>query len=430
MYREYLGVLELVGWFDGEDTTRATFSYAGEYLNATKNAVGLSSSLPLSSKTYGYEEFSPFFSNLLPEGAVYDALVLKYRCVRSDWLSILKNIGGECIGAFVLSPEDDLAGMRHIDYDRLTEDVVRDFREFPLATAVRTIGRSRLSLAGAQAKTAMTLPEQLDPRTAQVEDWLLPIGNAPSTHIIKFAPNGGAEMAQNECVCARLANLCGLEAMEPCLLDWLPGAVAIRRYDRPWMDVSGDRRPVRLHQLDLCQVWNVAPWFKYQVDDTVNYHQIVGSLISNNSNNAFGDRYMFALRTVFNYLIGNVDFHLKNTSLLLSPDWARKDLAPAYDMLCVPLAGDYVTSLPWAYGEHRELDEVTPDDVVKTIEDLSVPVDMIQADLFELCDVISNAQPNQFDDELQEMAERIQDNASGRLTTVLKIAERELDQRT
>jgi hypothetical protein len=95
----------------------------------------------------------------------------------------------------------------------------------------------RPSLAGFQRKA---LVGRADDGT-----WQLPVGNAPSTWILK--PDGPHGTAANEATCLRLAAACGLEVPDTELLD-LDGlaVLAVNRYDRrPSPD-----GPVRVHQED------------------------------------------------------------------------------------------------------------------------------------------------------------------------------------
>ena len=62
----------------------------------------------------------------------------------------------------------------------------------------------RLSLSGAQSKVAWYLPEEVDARDAALSDWKLPLGTAPSSHIVKVARRGREELAYNEFVCMEI----------------------------------------------------------------------------------------------------------------------------------------------------------------------------------------------------------------------------------
>lgn len=69
VYREYRGTFELVGEFERADPVNETFAYDEGYLERD-DAAALSASLPLRHDPYTSNEFSAFFSGMLPEGPV------------------------------------------------------------------------------------------------------------------------------------------------------------------------------------------------------------------------------------------------------------------------------------------------------------------------------------------------------------------------
>ena len=84
--------------------------------------------------------------------------------------------------------------------------------------------------------------------------WQLPVGNAPSTWILK--PDRPHATAANEATYLRLAAACGLEVPDIELLDLDGlGVLAVKRCDRR----SSPDRPVRVHQEDGCQATSTPP---------------------------------------------------------------------------------------------------------------------------------------------------------------------------
>jgi serine/threonine-protein kinase HipA len=110
------------------------------------------------------------------------------------------------------------------------------------------------------------------------------------------------------------------------------------------------------------------------------------------SSNPVEDQMKLWDRNVFNFLIGNTDAHIKNFSLLYSPDLKGIRLAPAYDimsvsereqaepihrerrMAIVSFACDIVSTcvykestkkMAFAIGESKTIDEITRDSFVK-----------------------------------------------------------------
>lgn len=98
VYREYRGTFELVGEFERADPVNETFAYDEGYLERD-DAAALSASLPLRHEPYASNEFSAFFSGMLPEGPVRHELSMRFQIPQSDYLSMLERLGDECVGA-------------------------------------------------------------------------------------------------------------------------------------------------------------------------------------------------------------------------------------------------------------------------------------------------------------------------------------------
>lgn len=96
VYREYRGTFELVGEFERADPVNETFAYDEGYLERD-DAAALSASLPLRHEPYASNEFSAFFSGMLPEGPVRHELSMRFQIPQSDYLSMLERLGDECV---------------------------------------------------------------------------------------------------------------------------------------------------------------------------------------------------------------------------------------------------------------------------------------------------------------------------------------------
>ena len=64
---------------------------------------------------------------------------------------------------------------------------------------------------------------------------------------------------------------------------------------------------------------------------------------------------------VFNYLIGNTDSHVKNFSLLYSPNQKTVRLAPAYDIVSTAVYPESTREMAFFIGGALLLDDLTPD---------------------------------------------------------------------
>ena len=221
VYREYRGTFELVGEFERADPVNETFAYDEGYLERD-DAAALSASLPLRHEPYASNEFSAFFSGMLPEGPVRHELSMRFQIPQSDYLSMLERLGDECVGALRFLGDEKSSydpGYRPLqdeDFEALSKAEV-----FEIANDMQD---SRLSLAGAQSKTGWFLPRGKDAKKAGSGDWMLPLGSAPSTHIVKIASTKHPDLPFNELICMTAASAAGLEIARSEASDTIPGA--------------------------------------------------------------------------------------------------------------------------------------------------------------------------------------------------------------
>ena len=115
-----------------------------------------------------------FFANLLPEGAVREAICARLGISRDNDLALLRAIGGECAGALsVVAAGAEPATQRRPTYELLEDRRLQAFVDGKRTLPLLAGGPStRLSLAGAQDKLPVAI---LDGRIH------LPVGDAPST---------------------------------------------------------------------------------------------------------------------------------------------------------------------------------------------------------------------------------------------------------
>ena len=348
-----------------DDGSNASFSYDSAYLNDHQSIcdLGISERLPLRKEAYAAAEISPFLQGLLPEGDTLGNLAQMYQVARNNWPLLLRRLGCESVGALTFVPEGESEEGFQPRYEFLTEQSVTAMRENPVRVAAEVASSTRLSLSGAQSKVAWALPEGMNAASAGIGDWLVPYGSAASTHIVKMSRSGEEELAINELSCSLLAQACGIDVAEVDLVQGVPGAISVKRYDRCWSG-QGKRSVMRLHQEDFCQALGLQPFYKYQPNGVaVDYIEYMANLVNEASDAPVEDRLELAKRLVFNYAVGNSDAHLKNSSLLYNEAWTGRRLAPMYDVTCIPLSG-YSTRMPFDIGTHRELAEIDERDIM------------------------------------------------------------------
>jgi serine/threonine-protein kinase HipA len=320
------------------------FVYAPQWLRM-KGAFPLSPRLPLREEVWRGAEVQFFFANLLPEGMVLDTLTKLRHLPRGNVLRLLQAFGRECAGAFEIVPASEES--RHVDrapvyrpYSRaeLAADIAKLRDNIPLLASHAEL---RLSLAGAQNKIPVRY------RDGELS---LPVGDAPSTHILKPALQPQKlfpDSVVNEAFCLRLAAALGLSVPDTIVLSDPEPVLLIERYDR----IVSDGQVERLHQLDCCQLAGVLPANKYESDGGPGFKTCF-ELINAWSAAPAPDRLRLVDRMIFNYLIGNADAHAKNLSMLYAADGSLR-FAPAYDLLATGHWPQVASRMAMAIGGER-----------------------------------------------------------------------------
>lgn len=282
-----------------------------------------SRSLPLATG-----EFAPeagiahhFFANLLPEGGVRDQIVRDLKLPNMDF-DLLRAIGGECAGALSILPVDR-APSRERRYRPLTEEDLARLaaRRGQIYTAGPAHERPRLSLAGAQNKCPVLVHDGR---------YLLPQGEAPSSHILKFELADYRHLPAYETFIMQLAGAVGLPVVDITLRTIGKTRYAqIGRYDRI-VDEQGEVQ--RLHQEDFCQALGYGHENKYQQHGGPSFARCYRLVQEASSEPAIDAQHLLRWQ-IFNVLAGNSDGHAKNLSLLYQPNGETR-LAPFYDLVC------------------------------------------------------------------------------------------------
>jgi serine/threonine-protein kinase HipA len=131
------------------------------------------------------------------------------------------------------------------------------------------------------------------------------------------------QMPENEHLSMKLAELFKIDTVPVNLIRMESGELCLitRRIDR---NPDGSKN----HTIDFLQILELA-------DKYMGTMETLGKTIGHLSVNTLLDKLRFFESTVFNYIIGNNDMHLKNYSMFLSEmGWV---LSPCYDLLNVKL---------------------------------------------------------------------------------------------
>jgi serine/threonine-protein kinase HipA len=236
----------------------------------------------------------------------------------------------DCVGAIQIASEDaPLHDVRRIEGEPLSAPqiakLLSNYRTAPLGMAEEDGEAFRISIAGAQEKTALLWQEGA---------WHRPLGTTPTTHIFKL-PIGKiehsgmdlSESCENEWLCLKIAEAFGLPVChsEVQVFDGTK-VLVVERFDRR----LGDGWIMRLPQEDMCQALGYSPNIKYESDGGPGISEIMRFLLQ--SHESKQDREVFFKTHVLFWLLAAIDGHAKNFSVFIEPD-GRFRMTPLYDIM-------------------------------------------------------------------------------------------------
>ena len=310
----------LVGRLQRNSFGHMSFRYDPDWLSG--GGFAISQTLPLSVEEFTAEKgiAHRFFANLLPEGGFRERTARDLKISDTDF-NLLRVIGGECAGALSVLPEQRQPS---------TEQIYHPINDEELAALVAQRGqpyswsvekRPRFSLAGAQNKFPVLVRDG---------KYLLPQGESPSSHILKFEIAEYRNVPAYETFTMLLARAVGLPVVNIQLQSINSIYYTImERYDR---FLSGNGEVLRAHQEDFCQALGYGHERKYQEDGGPSFAQCFGMLRDVSSDPATDLPHLLRWQ-IFNVLAGNSDGHAKNLSLLYTATGEIR-LAPFYDLVC------------------------------------------------------------------------------------------------
>ncbi|MBS3955645.1 MAG: type II toxin-antitoxin system HipA family toxin [Methylomicrobium sp.] len=311
----------LVGHLSAGDATGMIFVYAHSWLTH-EAATPLSPDIPLSEQKFQGEQVTSFFENLLPEGDVLNFISKAVHISPTNIFGLLERFGGDTAGAFSLLP-DGMCPSDEPHYLPVTADVILQWFDRSRGIPLDITGeQARMSLSGAQDKMTVLI----DAKGALS----IPLGASPSSHIIKPSISHRGDVpntAINEAMIMMLAREVKLDVAEVRYASEL-GAVIVTRYDR---EIGRNGLLRRLHQNDLCQVLGIPSSKKYESEGGPSLQACFKAVIERSAQPALAKKRLIEW-VVFNVLVGNMDGHAKNLSLMSIGESTK--LAPFYDLVC------------------------------------------------------------------------------------------------
>ena len=354
------GFADRVGILARDNNGNASFTYDDAYV-AIPVAIPISLALPLTEKPYGDQQTKSYFENLLQEG---DSQTKRVRdregLATGDFVGLLTYMGKDCPGALSVVPEGTppvkVPGDFSADYDPFSESELqaivislRTYKTMPKESADPS------PLAGVQSKFAFAiLPngQYAFPK---------PGSGAPTTHIIKVPGAENEKDARYEVEAMRLTKLVNRNTAEARLLSFAGiEVIELERFDR---SINERGQVIRIHQEDFAQSLGLPVSLKYERNGKDNRKfdaHSIGRILSQTETPALA-REEFIAATLSDLMLGNIDGHAKNFSLLYVQD--RPVLSPRYDVLPTMLNPTFTDELSFTIGNAKRIMDIQRDDL-------------------------------------------------------------------
>lgn len=189
-----------------------------------------------------------------------------------------------------------------------------------MAELAKNVVERSIAVPGIQAKLSMSLIEETRENTGTR---LTVVGALGGNYIFKPPSDKFPEMPQNEHVTMRIAKAFNIQVVPSSLIRLASGELSYitKRVDR---SENGEK----IHMLDMFQITEAFDKYKSSMEK-------VGRALHSYSENTLLDKIFYFELSLFGFLTGNNDMHLKNFSMIKSASgWV---LAPAYDLLNVAI---------------------------------------------------------------------------------------------
>jgi len=307
---------KLIGTITDVGGDRSLFAFTQEYIEDSERPIlslGFKDTLGglITDFNPTQTKLIPFFSNLLPEGAMRDYLGERAKVNPDREFFLLWVLGQDLSGAVTVEPADGEELLPNVNDPADDEQSQKE-------------GALRFSLAGVQLKFS---------GIRNVSGGLtIPVNGAGGSWIVKLPSSRFEHVPENEFSMMELARKIGMDVPETSLIDiqdieniptgiekFRNQAFLIKRFDR-------NDRGTSVHIEDFAQIFGVRPVDKYKKATMHRIAQVIGI------EGQESDIEEFIRRLVFNALIGNADMHLKNWSLIYK-DPQMPSISPAYDFI-------------------------------------------------------------------------------------------------
>lgn len=187
-----------------------------------------------------------------------------------------------------------------------------------MSELAKNVVERSVAVPGVQPKLSMSLIEEEKQKS---DNRLTVVGALGGNYIFKPPSDDFIEMPENEHLTMRMAELCGVLVVPSSLIRLKSGELSYitKRIDRA--EDGG-----KIHMIDMFQITEAFDKYKSSMEK-------IGKALDAYVTNTLLDKLRFFELTVFSFLTGNNDMHLKNFSMIKTNyGWS---LSPAYDLLNV-----------------------------------------------------------------------------------------------
>jgi len=341
----------LAGHLDKTVAGQFIFTYTDEYIQSKYPSISLT--LPKKDERFESSDLFPFFDGLIPEGWLLNLASTELRLNPiSDRFELLTKLCHDTIGAVHIGESRSttqvngklpLGNTSQRSYGRCLicyeksdntyhdECMIRvfgkkinptvDVDEEILESLAKNQLNQKLALSGVQKKLSLELKDE------QGKQSRMTVTDLWGRFI--FKPRGTPpHLPENEHLSLKLAESFKIQVEMGALIPTSTGDLGFvaRRFDR-------NEFHHEFHQEDFCQIMDKSTLKKYNAS-----LEQVGKILKNESDFPGDNLYRLYEMTVFNFLIGNVDAHLKNITLIYeNQEGAKKILSPGYDIISTDL---------------------------------------------------------------------------------------------
>ena len=202
----------------------------------------------------------------------------------------------------------------------ITKAPLLDYTLDQMSQLAKNVVERSISVPGIQAKLSMSLVNEV---TNDHYNRLTVVGALGGDYIFKPPNANYPEMPENEHVTMRIAEAFGINTVPSTLIRLKSGELSYltKRIDRK---LDG----TKIHMLDMFQITEAFDKYRSSMER-------IGKALDMYTSNTLLDKLCFFEITLFSFLTGNNDMHLKNFSMIKTAiGWS---LAPAYDLLNVTI---------------------------------------------------------------------------------------------